>query len=234
MGSLNSGSEVDAKAVASRPGPSEGSIGQEGGSRRVDSLVAGGCPIHRGNTGDKLPVHNGGEGLPPLPNLPETLSAEREVSSIPRSDGRGNWVYPSQQQFFSALKRKQYNADAKDMTTIIPIHNAVNEKAWLEILKWEAGWGAEKCGGPKLVRFEGDSTKLTPRARFNMFLGNVRPFDRHDWLVDRCGKQVEYVLDFYTGSPDPLQPERPSFYLDVRPKLNSWEGIKMRAWSLFR
>jgi hypothetical protein len=23
------------------------------------------------------------------------------------------------------------------------------------------------------------------------------PFDRHDWVVDRCGQEVRYVIDFY-------------------------------------
>ena len=27
----------------------------------------------------------------------------------------------------------------------------------------------------------------------------VRPFDRHDWLVDRCGRDVRYIIDFYDG-----------------------------------
>jgi hypothetical protein len=25
------------------------------------------------------------------------------------------------------------------------------------------------------------------------------PFDRHDWIVDRCGTKVRYIIDFYTG-----------------------------------
>ena len=29
------------------------------------------------------------------------------------------------------------------LKTIVPIHNAVNERAWMEIKKWEAGRGAD-------------------------------------------------------------------------------------------
>ena len=29
------------------------------------------------------------------------------------------------------------------------------------------------------------------------------PFDRHDWVVDRCGTEVRYIIDFYTGKTDP-------------------------------
>ncbi|SMQ55526.1 unnamed protein product [Zymoseptoria tritici ST99CH_3D7] len=190
---------------------------------------------------------------PPKPSTRKTLPTDREISTIPRaitdpstlnsaeraalppsnseSDtghdaSTGNWVYPSQSQFFSAMQRKGHEADPSDMSSVVPIHNAVNERAWSEIKKWEAGWGSEKCGGPKLVSFAGDSKKLTPRARWNGLLGYSEPFDRHDWVVDRCGKKVEYVIDFYKGKggAGPL-----SFYLDVRPKLNSWEGWKMRG-----
>lgn len=162
------------------------------------------------------------------------LSLQREVSSIPRADGDKNWIYPSQQQFFDAMKRKNFDPQAQDMKSIIPIHNAVNERAWMEILKWEDGQGGNTCGGPKLVKFQGDSSKLTPTARWNMFMGKQKPFDRHDWVIDRCGQQVEYVIDFYTGKANPVAPDMPSFYLDARPKLNSYEGIRMRLAGLFK
>ena len=71
---------------------------------------------------------------------------------------------------------------------------------------------------------------MTPKARFNTLLGYTAPFDRHDWIVDRCGTRVDYVIDFYAGRPDNSGQGngQVSFYLDVRPKLNTWEGAKMR------
>lgn len=75
---------------------------------------------------------------------------------------------------------------------------------------------------------------MSPRARLNTLLGYQAPFDRHDWVVDRCGREVEYVIDFYAGrgtsNPAASDAGKLSFYLDVRPKLNSWEGVKMRAF----
>ena len=138
--------------------------------------------------------------------------------------------------FFEAMKRKNYNPNATDMNLIVPIHNAVNEQAWTEIKQWESRyrWSREenqKCGGPRLHSFSGDAKRLSPRARWNTLLGYQEPFDRHDWVVERCPgrERIEYVIDFYagknTGSGKGL-----SFYLDVRPKLNSWEGWKMRVW----
>lgn len=146
---------------------------------------------------------------------------------------------------------------AKDLATsvasIIPIHNAVNERAWQEILDWESRAptsdpGSKECGGPKLYSFRGlgvDPQFLSPRARFNGWLGYQRPFDRHDWVVERCGgERVEYVIDFYQGkssgestsTPGLTSNARPgklSFYLDVRPKLNTWEGWRMRIGRFF-
>ena len=187
-----------------------------------------------------------------------SLSTDREISTIPRAEQQsqsmnsaeraalpanserdtghdiesGNWIYPSQSMFFEAMKRKGHNPSSSDMSTIVPIHNAVNERAWSEIKQWESGRGSEACGGPKLISFSGDSKALTPRARWKNLVGYQKPFDRHDWVVDRCGKRVEYVIDFYSGSQSMSEGGKPlSFYLDVRPKLNSWEGVKTRSMS---
>ena len=53
------------------------------------------------------------------------------------------------------------------------------------------------------------------------------PFDRHDWYVDRCGKEVRYVIDFYfderrAGSPD-------AFTVDARPALDDFGSLRDRA-----
>lgn len=53
------------------------------------------------------------------------------------------------------------------------------------------------------------------------------PFDRHDWIVDRCGKEVRYIIDYYDGGmPD----EHYKFaLLDVRPAMDSVGNIYDRA-----
>ncbi|KAF8919666.1 cytochrome c/c1 heme-lyase [Mucidula mucida] len=160
-----------------------------------------------------------------------SLSREREVSSIPKGsddDGNANWVYPSEAQFFAAMERKKHNPHAADMKSIVPIHNAVNERAWAEILKWEAGRGGEACGGVKLVNFKGRPAEPSPKARWKSLLGYAPPFDRHDWVVDRCGTRTRYIIDFYTGKSAPSS-QAVSFYLDVRPALDNWGGVKMRV-----
>jgi cytochrome c heme-lyase len=46
--------------------------------------------------------------------------------------------------------------------------------------------------------------------------------------VDRCGTKIEYIIDFYAGKNEG-KGGKLNFYLDVRPKLNTWEGWKMRG-----
>lgn len=166
---------------------------------------------------------------PPTFTSNVNLPTDREISTIPRTGAGANWVYPSQKQFFEAMQRKQWNPEAKDMKSIVPIHNAVNERAWYHIRLWELGQGGEECGGIQLTSFKGESKKLTPRARMKCFFGYEKPFDRHDWTISRCGKDIDYVIDFYGGKADPSNPAAPSFYLDVRPKLNSMEGVRLRV-----
>lgn len=57
--------------------------------------------------------------------------------------------------------------------------------------------------------------------------GRKLPFDRHDWVVDRCGQDVRYVLDFYQGPPK--SNSLVSMHVDVRPALDSWQAAFDRA-----
>ena len=59
------------------------------------------------------------------------------------------------------------------------------------------------------------------------------PFDRHDWIVDRAGREVRYVIDYYDGE---LRPGSHQFaQLDVRPALDSidamWDRMKVSTGS---
>lgn len=56
------------------------------------------------------------------------------------------------------------------MDVVVPIHNAVNERCWEEILRWECNESATgaaswtTCGGPKLVSFKGRPAERTWKA----------------------------------------------------------------------
>ncbi|CAB1441403.1 unnamed protein product [Pleuronectes platessa] len=131
----------------------------------------------------------------PAPDQPFDLSIARQESNIPRHGAEKNWVYPSAQMFWNAMLRKGWrwredDLAPVDMNNIIKIHNRNNEQAWEEILRWEAMHASECPCGPTLKRFGGKAKEYSPRARLRHWMGYELPFDRHDWIVDRCGKEV--------------------------------------------
>ncbi|XP_068438076.1 holocytochrome c-type synthase-like isoform X3 [Clinocottus analis] len=173
----------------------------------------------------------------PAQDQPFALPLAREESTIPRHNMEKNWVYPSEQMFWNAMLRKGWrwredDLGAQDMTNIIKIHNTNNEQAWQEILKWEALHAGECPCGPTLKRFGGKAKEFSPRARIRHWMGYELPFDRHDWIIDRCGKEVRYVIDYYDGE---INKDNYQFsILDVRPAFDSlgavWDRMKVTWW----
>ncbi len=151
----------------------------------------------------------------PAPKQAIALDTEREPSTIPKGSGDGNWEYPSPQQMYNALLRKGYtDTDPEHVTSMVSVHNYLNEGAWNEVRVWEGlfakglGDGWKKClrgeegiaqsdvadvADPKLMRFQGRPKEMTPKAAFHQFLGRIwpskfdtaPPFDRHDWYIER-------------------------------------------------
>jgi cytochrome c heme-lyase len=205
----------------------------------------------------------------PHPDQRIPLSTHRVISSIPRADeSRGDeaiaahqpmnetkWVYPSEQQFYNAMRRKGWNGiDESTIPQVVYIHNAVNERTWNHVRRWERE--LHNNPNPRLVKFMGRPKDMSPRAFFNSYiLWYEPPFDRHDWYVDSGdGKPPRrYVIDFYNGtskttrrSPfssllDWVKPQqqspplisKPSMFLDVRPALDSPRDLLNRLQMFF-
>ena len=55
------------------------------------------------------------------------------------------------------------------------------------------------------------------------------PFDRHDWVVDRGGKEVRYIIDYYDIGDEQEYKTGEFVYLDVRPAFDSFEATLDRA-----
>ena len=72
---------------------------------------------------------------------------------------------------------------------------------------------AATCPKPTLTKFEGKWDQLSPKAKLLAWLGYDKPFDRHDWTVNRCGTDVVYIIDYYA------QTNRHGFHIDARPAL---------------
>lgn len=113
------------------------------------------------------------------------------------------------------------------------------ENAPLALRRLEAQEGGQSQ--PTLVRFQGRPKEMTPKAAMLQLLGRVYPskfateppFDRHDWFVSRDidgqKKEVRYVIDFYSGPPEPTGD--PVFYLDVRPAITPTAAVeRLMRW----
>lgn len=165
------------------------------------------------------------------------LNTERSLSSIPRGeddpdrDGDGKWVYPSEQQFYNAMRRKGWDTNEENMAAVVQIHNAVNERSWDQVRRWEKE--THNCDDPKLLKFEGRPKDMSPKAFFNTYFFMYNPpFDRHDWYVKSNDDTVtRYVIDFYNGgsSSNTSNNAVPSMYLDVRPALDKPVDLLNRA-----
>lgn len=74
------------------------------------------------------------------------------------------------------------------MPIVVPIHNAVNERVWEQVMAWEreaaiaegrvtkeelerAGDCRDRVVGSKLVSFVGKPKELSPRARWKTLIG---------------------------------------------------------------
>ena len=159
------------------------------------------------------------------------LSKERKESPIPTKEG-GRWTYPSPHQFHAATKAKGHTIDAREVPVIVDIHNAVNDEAWHRISAIEAKTHPE-CKDLRLVRFVGRPGDRSVKAKMmEKLLGWQEPFDRHDWLVDRCGQaKVRYIVDFYDGKPVAGRPDLVPVFIDARPALDTW-GSLMDRWKI--
>mmetsp|Transcript_9020 Transcript_9020/g.20043 ORF Transcript_9020/g.20043 Transcript_9020/m.20043 type:complete len:221 (+) Transcript_9020:39-701(+) len=177
------------------------------------------CPIGAGIAAASQPSSSSSSSPPGVDNL----SRDREVSSIPCTGG-DKFMYPSERQFFTSANAKGHDLDPNDMSMVVAIHNAVNERAWQEILRFES-IHASDCAVPTLSRFIGRPGDISPKARMLGLLGRSPPFDRHDWHIDRCGHKVRYLVDFYDGKPTPEAPV--SIYVDARPEV-SFGGLRDR------
>lgn len=137
------------------------------------------------------------------------------------------------------MLKKGYRPPVEAIPDTLRIHNAVNERSWRQVCKWEKD--LHDNADPKLVKFVGKPKDLSPKAWWNSrVLMMQEPFDRHDWYVEDNGGGEEprrYVIDFYEGKESsqiipgtagnggngkgmPLM-KPPSMYIDARPALDN-------------
>lgn len=75
-----------------------------------------------------------------------------------------------------------------------------------------------------------------------MLFNHPAPFDRHDWIVDRGGKEIRYIIDYYNDESAVERDQKPkdlkdmrsmqSIKVDVRPALDSVGALYTRLFSM--
>jgi cytochrome c heme-lyase len=153
------------------------------------------------------------------------------------------WTYPSPQMFYNALSRKGKLGDTseEDIATVVTLHNHMNEKTWKKVQQWESVLEGTGSDPPKLLRFQGRPTDLSPKAALKHYLlGHPLPYDRHDWTIvhERDGSVRRYVIDYYHDETrseaieseinDKNAKATPSLLVDVRPAADDFQAIWSR------
>ncbi|TDH65504.1 hypothetical protein CCR75_006709 [Bremia lactucae] len=198
----------------------------------IADAMGGGCPVVREGKDDNEVFDVYGQRIDPTNMMPYNpnqdpiaeqrypLPKNRVQSTIPKGGTESTWLYPSEQMFFNALKRKGKGEDVHegDVRAIVSIHNNMNERAWAQVEHFEKVCHPE-LESVKLLKFCGRPDKLTPIAWVKSMLGFGKPFDRHDWTVLRSDNtQVRYVIDYYFDNEKTA--------LDQVPELHSEDKVK--------
>jgi cytochrome c heme-lyase len=126
-------------------------------------------------------------------------------------------------------KNKTEGVAERDMDTVIAIHNNMNENTWNQVLEWEKIINdpskAEPGRESKLLKFCGRPDEYSPKARLKMLFGHPAPFDRHDWTIDRGGKEVRYIIDYYHDESAVQKDKTPQHMTDPK----AMQSIKVTA-----
>ncbi|KAL7984901.1 hypothetical protein Chor_003471 [Crotalus horridus] len=195
------------------------------------------CPMHQKNTEACPTKSDDSSSEKQNPSVPAHQERAYEYVQCPvksnteeKIDPRNMMPPPNQQP---SLGQPFSLSTVREESTI---PRAYSEKKWVypsEQMFWNAMLRKGDCPcGPTLVQFGGKAKEYSPRARIRSWMGYELPFDRHDWIVDRCGTQVRYVIDYYDGGK--VDNNYQFTILDVRPAFDSltavWDRMKVAWW----
>lgn len=134
----------------------------------------GQCPVNHGQISSPSVVGDLFPDSTPHPSQRLPLPTTPVASSIPKGGADiaadATWIYPSQQRFYNAMKKKGWEPSEQDMQWIVGIHNTVNERAWQQVLRWEQQFHPA-CKTPKLVRFKGLPNQMSVKAKMLHWMG---------------------------------------------------------------
>lgn len=149
----------------------------------------------------------------------------RKDKSIELKDAQGvadvhEWVTHQTWEEIMVYERLHAKSACRCVCRSSPSHFSLEDLAPIQLSQNLSEWtasGAQKRRSSIVSRsfcfLEGGcwSRNLTFLDR------GLLPFDRHDWTVDRCGREVRYIIDYYsTDLPDGST----MYTVDARPELN--------------
>jgi len=168
-----------------------------------------------------------------LDSKEDYLDESEEYKAIPGESipatGRGNsndgsgWLNPSAGQLYRSLKRKNKPIDYSDALDVAAVHAMVTSSTWDAIMEYEE-LHSTSCESPKLARFHGMDGIYSVKAKLRHYLlRQPWPYDRHDWVVNRCGEEVRYIIDYYAypGAED----DEEMYTIDARPAPSNLRNI---------
>jgi cytochrome c heme-lyase len=193
-----------------------------------------------GDTADRFVRAVGARARAAASAATEDLSKIEHGDEVPGgripATGRGNsedgsdWVNPTPKELFRALRRKQKHIDEEDAFSVAFVHSAVVDQTWEQIMAYEA-LHADECDAPTLNRFEGKYGDHTIKTKLTHYVyPHAECFDRHDWYVNRCGKEIHYIIDYYST---PGEHGAEEYFIDARPA-PTVSGLIDRARLAFR
>jgi len=141
-------------SAAPGQGSKDAGTGANGSGALPDSLEESASYKQTPAKGQTFPLHTSREvsSIPRGDFKPDHQAVAAPVAGLPppaSEDGASSspetWVYPSEQQYYNAVKRKGWsNVQASDIPSVVRVHNFVNERTWEEVKRWE-GYNEKMC-----------------------------------------------------------------------------------------
>jgi cytochrome c heme-lyase len=142
-------------------------------------------------------------------------SSDEDTVAAASSSDEDTVDFESMAQVFEYMRLTGTHLDDRELRVIAA--GISYRAAWRGIMDFESlprlGCGCAEAKFVKLLTNQGPTIK----SQFLGALGYSTPFDRMDYIVDRCGTHHRYIVEFY-------QTSETEFKVDARPAFNSGTG----------
>ena len=142
----------------------------------------------------KQHARGGAPGHGPGSAAPSPPTAKSPPSPSPAPTAPGSTL---PQMFYNSLVRKGKAEDCTRRHVCRRQRAQQHERGHVATHHHVGATPPGRVSQPHAPPFPRPTDDLSPLAWTRYLLTGQKPFDRHDWYVDRNGKQVRYVIDYY-------------------------------------